>query len=670
MSIQSRRHHLALLVILLLGTALRLVQPTLVPFKRDEATIARLGQAIAHEGFRPTAGVDSSLGIENLPLTLYLMALPLRLWPDPLSAVIFTILLNSLALPACYLLGRALLGRRPALLATLLFAVSPWAVLYARKIWARTLPLFTIALMACLWLALVRKKPWALVASFAALAALLGLQLEALAFVPLVGLVLLRFHRELSWRALLTGILVFAALLTPYVLHDAGQGWQNARGLLDYAQAGGTLSWDAVRHTFALLGSQGIEGQAGSLFGQFKRALGPLWWLNDLLSALFVGGLVYGLHQAFRASTAERRRTFGLLLLWIAVPVALQLRPSNPTQQHYFVMHYPAQYYLIGVFVVACSERLQGMKEGVWANRRRLVHALGALILVTVCGWQVLVTWQLRTTMIAHPSSGGYGVPLRYKRRAAQEVRRLATGGEILVLSPETVPFQAETPTVFDALLFGRPHRFADGRMALPIPEGGPAAYLVTPGLTKTASDRAVLEEVRSRGLPLVPGPSVDLADGPSYETYFWQGGDRAAVTAGMTRLDGGIPFANHVVFAAAQAPRSASPGGEIEVWLAWWVRTAPKAGPYHFTVQLLDEEGSLRSQDDHAAFPSADWRAGDLVLSRFQLALPSDLAPGAYVVRGGMYSYPGIEKVPVVDPQGAPVDDGVDLGRLRMSDG
>ena len=133
-AISIRRHYLLLLAVLGLGLTLRFAQPTLVEFKRDEATIARVGQAIAYEGFRPAVGVDSSLGIDNLPLTPYLMALPLRLWSDPLSAVLFTILLNGLALPACYLLGKAMLGRRAALLATLLFAVSPWAVLYARKI--------------------------------------------------------------------------------------------------------------------------------------------------------------------------------------------------------------------------------------------------------------------------------------------------------------------------------------------------------------------------------------------------------------------------------------------------------------------------------------------------------------------------------------------------------
>ena len=668
MPIRLRRHHVLLLGVLILGLALRLAQPTLVEFKRDEATISRLGQAIAYEGYRPAVGMGSSLGIDNLPLTLYLMALPLRAWSDPLSAVVFTILLNSLALPACYLLGKALIGRRAALLATLLFAVSPWAVLYARKIWARTLPLMTIIFIGTLWLSVAHKKPWALVASFGTLAALLGLQLEALALVPVLGLVVVRYHRELSWRALLLGLLVLVGLLTPYVLHDARHGWQNARGLIGYAGGEGAFSADAVRHSLALLGSQGIDGMAGSLFAQFRDSLPPFWWLNGLLSLLVVGGMSYALHQAFRAPTSDRRRAFALLLLWMAVPIALQLRPSSPTQQHYFVMHYPAQFLLIGAFVVALWDRVIGGIQRL--GRERLItaaHGVAAVALIVGCGWQVMVTYQLRTTMITHPSTGGYGIPLRYRRSAALQARDLASGGEIVVLSRETAPYLAETPTVFAALLYGTSHRFADGRMVLPLPDREPIVFLVTPDLLSSPSEATVVAE-RLGALPsMQPGPGIDLSDGSGYRMYVWHAGDRGQMTSGMAPLGGGVPFANGVVFAATEVPSGAQGGDVLEVWLAWWIRSGPGAGSYHFTVQLLDGEGRLRTQDDHAGYPSVGWEPGDVVLSRFSLTLPLDLSAGEYQLRAGMYRYPEIETVPVVDSGGQPIDDGVTLGVLPV---
>jgi len=658
-------HAVALVLILIVGFALRLSQPTLVEFKRDEATIARLGQAIAYEGYLPAVGVDSSLGIDNLPLTLYLASVPLRVWSDPLSLVIFTCLLNGLALLACYALTRASLGRTQALLATLLFAVSPWAVLYARKIWSRTLPLVTLAFAASLWLTFAKRRKWALVGAFVSLAALLGLQLEALAFVPILGLAILLFHDAVAWRPLAVGILVFGVLMLPYAVHDVLHEWENTLGLVGYAGGGGSFSWRAVLYTLSLLGGMGIDGQVGPYHAQFLWETGPFWWTNDVLSGLFALALIYAAVEIVRGESVERRRTFSMLLLWIALPLLLQLRPSAPTQRHYYVMHYPAQHMLMATFVVDTTVGLRRWLAG--RGRKRLggvLLAAGGVCLALYASWQVSVTARLRHYMVVHPTTGGYGVPLRYTREAAKIARSAAREGEVIVLSEETQPMMSETPTVFDALLFGVDHRFADGRAAIPMPQREPVAYLVGP-LRSTGTAwplETPIRQLASRS-GLEAGSPLILPDGTGYAIYAKAEGDWSAVTADMTPLAMGIPFANNVVFAAFEAPDGALPGEDIEVWLAWWLRAAPPTGAdTHFTVQMLDSSGDLIGQDDHAAFPSDQWRADDLVLSRFVVSIPNDAAPGTYQLRAGMYIYPDIQTVPVVDPVGNPVDDAVTL--------
>lgn len=667
MSTQSYRRVLLLALLLGLGFALRFSQPTLVEFKRDEATVARLGQAIAYEGWLPAVGVDSSLGIDNLPLTLYLVALPLRLWSDPLAAVFFTILLNCMALPVGYQVARAALGERAAWVSTALFAVSPWAVLYARKIWARTLPLFVLLFIGALLSTFVWRKRWALVGAFAGLAALLGLQLEALAFVPLLAAAILVYRDAVSWRPLLVGLAVFALLLAPYVVYDALNGWDNARGLLAYAMGGGgTFSWDAVRYSFELVGSGGIEGQAGPYHVQFRQQVPDLWWMNGVLGVMLAGGLVYGVHQAVRGRTEVRRRTFVLLLGWYAFPVLLQLKPSAPTQPHYFVMHYPVLFMLIGSLLAATTE---------WVDRQRrrrpwmrwAVLGVGGMLAIG-CGWQVLVTARLRATMVEHPSTGGYGIPLRYTRQAAQAARRNVGQGEVIVLGETTHPFVTETPTVFDALLFGVPHRFADLCAAVPFPQREQVIYLSGPldgggegGLQACVARLEAMESVTAE-------TTVRLADGVSYRTSRWDGTKRSDVIAGLTPLGPGVPFANAVVFAAYSAGTSAKAGESYGVTLAWWVREgALVEDDFHFTVQVLSAEGGLIAQDDHAGFPSSSWKAGDLVLASFDIPLNSGMEPGVYRVRAGMYTYPDVKAVAVVDVEGQAVDDGVVLTQLRV---
>jgi hypothetical protein len=385
-----------------------------------------------------------------------------------------------------------------------------------------------------------------------------------------------------------------------------------------------------------------------------------------VLSVLFAASLVYGSFEAFRSHDQNRRRTFTLMLLWFFVPILLQLKPSTPTQRHYYVMHYPVQYMFIGAFLVQAVAWV--MRWATAHGRVRVARiAWGAVAggLVLGCAWQVLVTAHLRGCMVAHPTTRGYGIPLRYTRAAAAEARTLAPEGEIIVLAEETRTTMTETPTVFDVLLFPVPHRFADGRSALPLPQREQVVYIVGPLASPAGGDHP-LEVGLSRLMSLSvleEGPVVELPDGVSYKTYEWTGADRNALVSGMAPLAMGIPFANNVVFAAYEAPARVLSGESFDVWLAWWLRAGiPGDVDYHFTVQLFDAEGALVSQDDHAAFPSDQWQMDDLVLSRFGLSLSPELAPGTYRLRAGMYTYPEIQSVAVVDPEGRPVDDGVTL--------
>ncbi len=162
---------------------------------------------------------------------------------------------------------------------------------------ARTLPLFVLLFITALLSTFVWRKRWALVSAFVGLAALLGLQLEALAFVPLLAVAILLYRDAVSWRALLVGLSVFALLLAPYVVHDGLNGWENTRGLVAYAHGRwGNLFMGCLSvFLFALLGSGGIEGQAGPYHVQFRHQVPDLWWTNDALSVIAGKPIVWGL---------------------------------------------------------------------------------------------------------------------------------------------------------------------------------------------------------------------------------------------------------------------------------------------------------------------------------------------------------------------------------------
>ncbi len=672
-----------LLGILALALFLRMGWPTLAEFKRDEATVARRALAIAYEGDRPAAGVGSSFGTANLPLTLYLTAIPLRLWQDPVAAVLFVGLLNGLAVLACYALGSIFLrpnlvkcssslnpysGRAVGLVAAFLFAVNPWAVIYGRKIWCRTLPLVTLGFFAAVFATFVRKRSWALVGAFVGLAALVGLQLEGIAFIPLLFILILLYRKQVVLRQaqgrllrpLLVGLFLFVLAVSPYVIHDALHGWPSLRDFLHFASGEAHFSWDALRYAFFLTGSEGIHGMAGALYPEYLAGLPNLWWLNWLMMGLLALALLYGLVQVVWGPE-ERRRPLALLLLWFAVPVALQSRPTAPVYPHYSVLLYPVQFLLIAIMLV----------DGLLLARRLfIVHcSLGSLVVALLLwgGWQVAVVGRLFIFMDQHPTTGGYGIPLKYPRAAAQEARRLAGPSEVIVLSVGVDPAVHETPSVFEALLFGHPHRFADGRWALPVPDSSRVVYLVGPVEEGLLALRPVLERLEAMEY-VRPGPVIALPDGWYYQLFYRDGPDREDVLAGLTRFSEAIPFANGTAFLGYRMAEAVPAGGMQEVWLAWWVRSLPSPGTnYHFFTHLLDEEGALRSQHDGTGFPTASWRAGDLVLGHFSIPVPPDLPPGRYQVWAGLYTYPGVVNVPVLDVAGNPAGDMVALGEMEV---
>jgi 4-amino-4-deoxy-L-arabinose transferase-like glycosyltransferase len=662
----DRGIRLLLLGIVALALVLRMGWPTLSEFKRDEATVARRALAIAYEGDLPAAGVASSTGTANFPLTLYLMAIPLRLWKDLVAVVLFTGLLNGLAVLACYAVGRAYFGRAVGVLTAFLFAVGPWAVVYGRKVWSQNLPLITLGFFAALFATFVRGKRWALVGAFIGLAALIGLHLGGLAFVPVLLISMLLYRKQVALWPLLVGLLLFALAVSPYVIHDALRGWPNLRAFLNYAGGEARLSWDALRSAFLLTGSQGIHGMAGGLYPEYLAGLPNLWWLNWLMMGLLAVALLYGLVQVIRGPE-ERRRSIILLLLWFAVPIALQSRPTAPVYPFYFLLLYPVQFFLIAILLVDLLSHLPSLKPRLVGRRLPAPVLLLAVALLVWGGWQVAVLGRLFVFMDQHPTTGGHGISLKYPRAAARSARWLAGSSEVIVLSTGADPAVDETPAVFEALLFDHPHRFADGRWALPVPDSPEVVYLVGPVRESSSDLWPVLERLEAME-NVQSGPVIAMPDGWDYRLFYRGGQDREDVLAGLTRFPEVVPFANGTAFLGYGVAETVLTGRTLEVWLAWWVRSPQVHGTsFHFFTHLLDEEGALRSQHDGSGFPTGSWHAGDLVVSRFAILVPPDLPSGRYQVWAGLYTYPDVVNVPIMDVAGNPAGDRVLLGEVEV---
>lgn len=273
------------LLVVLLAAALRLYRIDYAQYRGDDDMIMSLAFRLLHSGEPPLHGVISSLGVDNGPVSVYLLAFPLALGADEVGVTVFIAGLNTLAVALTYLFVRSFFGRRTALITTLLFAVNPWAVVYGRRIWLNAdIPLFTLLFMWGLFRTCRLQQPigtpnWVSPAVMQVVrGGMLGLSLSAIAQVHLSGMVHLvtagvAVIAGRMWRAprmLLAIAVTFAATFAPYLLTAVVPGLsrvlasrptsEGASGWL--IGSGPPIDWERIKPFFYLLTHRGYQSYA------------------------------------------------------------------------------------------------------------------------------------------------------------------------------------------------------------------------------------------------------------------------------------------------------------------------------------------------------------------------------------------------------------------------
>jgi hypothetical protein len=252
----------------------------------------------------------------------------------------------------------------------------------------------------------------------------------------------------------------------------------------------------------------------------------------------------------------------------------------------------------------------------------------------------------------ARATPGGFGTPLAMKLETARVARELVASGtaaEVLVAGIGERPETDEFPAEFAALLAGTPHRFVDLATTALFPDRAAAVIvderLNTPegGMSSVYREAAVgSEEIALR------------EDEGHYRVLQLPG---RAAPAPEDALPDLLTLGNFVRLLGTDGPRLE---GDAAVWQVHW-RTAdnPIQADYHLFNHLLDQDGLRVSQADAAVFSAPQWRMGDTVISRFRLPIPESANP-PLSMRVGMYSYPDLTPVPVLDEAANPAGEDV----------
>jgi 4-amino-4-deoxy-L-arabinose transferase-like glycosyltransferase len=649
----SRRQEWFLVaLILLLAGALRMGWPGLTEFKADEARLLSLALEMIEERRLALRGISSSVGFPNFPASVWLYALPLMIWPHLYAATLFTGFLNTLAVAGGYLLARRYWGIEVALAATLMLAVSPWAVIFSRKIWAQNLlPLLVLGWGTGALLALVEKRSKFIVLHLVCLALAVQIHLAAVALVPATAVLFLIFWRRLAWRVVALGSGLALATALPFLLYLARQQEHLSIGGTITREQTGRLSLDSFRYTLQLSLGYEIHSLAGAAAFRDYLATVPNSVVAQLLwAALIAGGTLYLARQVWQNRRRPQTEAGLIALVWLFAPPIFFLWHSTPIYLHYFIATLPAQYIVAGVGLTAGARWLASVLPA-WKPYWAASLFLGATSVIQI--WLVL---GILFFVSRHATPGGFGTPVNQQMVAVAAVEQLMaqTGAaELLLVGPGDQPGLHEFPAVYGSLLRHVPHRFVDVRQDAVFP-AQTAVVLLDGRYEGGVESLYELVAAQKYSIPLRPGEG-------SLSVMTIPGSAAPAPTVPFNEI---YLLNNWVNLLGYSGPE---PVDANNVWwrIYWHPADQPDWRRYHFFNHLLDSNGQRLAQADGPAFRPDMWQPGDTVVSQFMLPWPETHAR-PFTIRVGMYHYPEIEPVLLLDIAGNPYTDAVEVTGLR----
>lgn len=602
----TRRDTLMLIAVLVIAAGMRFARPGVVEFKHDEAYLSLLAlDALAAREF-PLLGMPSSVGVPNAPASVWLMMIPYASTNNPMIATGFVALLNTVGVGVLFVLARRLFSQEVAIVAALLYAVNPWAILYSRKIWAQDM--HTPFLLLALWFGVLGFWDGRRVFQVLCLPVLLfALQMHYAAWIllPLYAVLLVTGRKHISWAALVVSVLLGVLVLLPFGV-GAWQTWQENPTLFTDATTGDersiTLQIDALVYHAQLATGLGVDSEMTGASLSNSLMLVPTLFLGFFVVWGIISGLLgYG------------RSTLFVLLLPALSIVAFSISWTD-VFVHYFITSIPALCVLAGIGLFGASTDLL---QGTMGNPKQLAYSSVAIIGVI----QIVLWFQLLS--YANRNATAFGIPLHYRLDVREA---LMPHDDVLLISDGYRTLYDEDPAVWAVLLHG------DACLRAISGDN----FTVFP----TADAITVITEPDS---PPRPGYTAqEITTVPPYTLYQPQiVRESLSPTAPITFDSGvqvvGVSLQDNILRLEWAMPRS-QPGVDLQ-----------------YFAHFIDADGERIAQRDAEFLPGRWWCEGDTLMTQIDVNVP----PETQSMRVGMYALTpsgGFVNANVVDSEGNPI--------------
>lgn len=395
------------LFILVVSLIFRTINLNYIEFKSDEAINLLLAARPLSGHPIPPGGTVSSIGVLNPPLFTYIL-MPFTFFTrDPRIISLVIGLINSIAIAALFLVLKRYYGQLVSVISAVLLALSPWAIIYSRKIWTQNLliPLLVPFLFAVHKIILDKSSRYWWLYSFSSLL-LIQLHQASIIFVFSITAFMLFKRVDINWRTLLLGVFLGLIPLFPYFIHEASIGCPDCSSLLTARNRfHPSFDFSILARPFQIVGF----GNLNFLIGQDIAVLSERFsFINFLRKGLYIeyimlplGILVY--FYKFKKIILLPLSLFTMTFIYFILKFESFI--------HYFIIVIPLLFLFIGVAF-----------DSLLKSKVHLIKYIGIIILISVIVASVSSNVAMWYLVRGKETLGGdYGTPYVASARISNE---------------------------------------------------------------------------------------------------------------------------------------------------------------------------------------------------------------------------------------------------------
>lgn len=654
---------------ILLACALRYYRLDLIDFRFDQAYALQYALDIT-QGRLWAVQPHGSTAVHP-PVYLYVMALPYFITRDFIAIISFRVFLDVLSVGLCWVIGTRYFNWRVGSIAAFLYACAPWAVQFARNTWPVPQPLFTAITLIGLMEILVRRNPWGWTISGIGLALCAGTHLAGIYIIPAVFISLWLGRKTFRPLPAIIGAIPVVGIAAVYVAYDATKGFANLASIFSSFGKPSTFSLDSLKYSLWLSGGAhlgDLTGQAHAVWDTVMPAyLSPIDIVQQALVCFgMFAVLIYIMkvviardkHVPSKVESSDHNMAWAglVLLLWWWIPVALQLRHSQPVMLQYLPGSLPVPFLLsaIGINSILAWVTSRANAARLRAAANSIADVAVVALLVTIAAWQIAGTLNLTTIVERYDTSQGYGLPVKSSLAAAQHAKSARAEGlttdVVVVVKDYATPWH-EQALILKVLLADVPHRFINSDVSALVFGAKQTSYVIVPGSEFVLDDLAEYTNQSDIQISLTP-IRTDFATGTIYARINSSPDLTRFTPAPQARWESGIELI---------AYQTTSISNTFQASFAMQVLDTPPEGVnYHWFNHLFVDENKIAQQDGSGLHPNA-WRAGDIVIQQFDIAVDAPEVQDSLTLRIGSYTYPQPQSV-MVSINGQAPTNGVDL--------